>query len=77
MQGAYDKFPDLFRMGILNCRRHLKIQYVIVMCLGVCVWEWVYGVYDYVCKCVLVWFLSLFLMAYQLFLGYLMPKPFS
>ena len=24
IQGAYDKFPDFFRMGILNCRRLLK-----------------------------------------------------
>ena len=27
--GAYDKFPDFFRIGIQNCRRHLKIHFVI------------------------------------------------
>ena len=31
IQGAYDKFPDLFRMGIQNCRRLLKIHYVIAI----------------------------------------------
>ena len=26
---AYDKFPDFFRIGIWNYRRHLKFQYVV------------------------------------------------
>ena len=30
-RGTYDKFPDFFRMGILKCRRLLKIQYVIAI----------------------------------------------
>ena len=29
IRGAYDKFPDFFRMGIYNCRRFLTIQYLI------------------------------------------------
>ena len=31
IRGAYDKSPDFFRMGIWNCRRLLKIQYVIAI----------------------------------------------
>ena len=31
IRGAYDKFPDFFRMDIQNCRRLLKIQYVIAI----------------------------------------------
>ena len=31
IRGAYDKFPDFFRIGILNCRRLLRIQYVIAI----------------------------------------------
>ena len=31
IRGAYDKFPDFFRMGIYNCRRLLKIHYVIAI----------------------------------------------
>ena len=28
-RGAYNKFPDFFRVGIKHCRRLLKIHYVI------------------------------------------------
>ena len=31
IRGAHDKFPDFFRMGIQNCRRLLKIQYLIAI----------------------------------------------
>ena len=31
IRGVYDKFPDIFRMGIENCRRLLKINYVIAI----------------------------------------------
>ena len=31
MRGAYDRFVALFCMGIYNCRRLLKIQYVIAI----------------------------------------------
>ena len=30
-RGAYDKFPVFFRIGIWNCHRFLKIQYVIAI----------------------------------------------
>ena len=33
IQGSYDKFPDFFRSDIQNCRRLLKIQYVIAIYL--------------------------------------------
>ena len=31
VEGSYDKFPDFFRMSIKNCRRLLKIHYVIAI----------------------------------------------
>ena len=31
IRGAYDKFPDFFRMGFYNCRGLLKIHYVIAI----------------------------------------------
>ena len=30
-RSAFNKFPDFFRMGIYNCRRRLKIKYVIAI----------------------------------------------
>ena len=42
----------------------------------ICIHMYIYGqICHTVCPCVCLWFLCL--MAYQLFLGYLMPKPFS
>ena len=31
IRGAYDKFPIFFGLGIYNCRKLLKIQYVIAI----------------------------------------------
>ena len=31
VRGAFNKFPDFFCTGIWNCRRHLKIQYLIAI----------------------------------------------
>ena len=33
IRGAYDKFPDFFPMGIWNCRRLLKVHYLIACIL--------------------------------------------
>ena len=41
--GAYDKFPDFFRMGIDNCRRFLKIHHVIAIHLM----RWLTNFYDF------------------------------
>ena len=43
VRGAYDKFPDFFRMGIWNCRRFLKIHYVIAIHLM----RWLTNFYDF------------------------------
>ena len=43
IRGAYDKFPDMFRMGIQNCRTHLKIQYVTAINLM----RWLTNFYDF------------------------------
>ena len=39
------------------------------------IFDWLKKVYKYKEKILIGWFLCL--MAYQLFVGYLMPKPFS
>ena len=43
IRAAYDKFPDFFRIGILKCRKLLKIQYVIAIHL---MW-WMIYFYDF------------------------------
>ena len=43
LRGAYDKFPDFFRMGSLNCCRRLKIHYVIAIHLM----RWQANFYDF------------------------------
>ena len=43
LRGAYDKFPDFFRMGIYNCCRLLKIHYVIAIHLM----RWLTNFYDF------------------------------
>ena len=43
IQGAYDKFPDFFCMGIKNCHRLLKIHYVIAIHLM----RWLTNFYDF------------------------------
>ena len=43
VRGAYDKFTEFFRMGIWNCRRLLKIQYVIAIHLM----RWLINFYDF------------------------------
>ena len=43
IRGAYDKFPDFFRMGIYNCFRLLKIHYVIAIHLI----RWLTNFYDF------------------------------
>ena len=43
VRGAYDKFPDFFRMGIYICRRLLKIPYVIAIHLK----RWLTNFYDF------------------------------
>ena len=43
IRGAYDKFPDFFLMGILNCRKLMKIQYVIAIHLM----RWLANFYDF------------------------------
>ena len=40
---AYDKFPEFFRMGVQNCRRLWKIQYVIAIHLM----RWLTNFYDF------------------------------
>ena len=46
IRGAYDKFPDFFRMGIWNCRRLLKIQYLIAIHFM----RWLTNFYDFTFK---------------------------
>ena len=41
IRGAFNKVPDLFRTSIWNCRRILKIQYVIAMM------RWLTNSYDF------------------------------
>ena len=43
IRNAYDKFPDFCRMGILNCRRLLRVQYVIAIHLM----RWLTNLYDF------------------------------
>ena len=43
IRGTFNKFPDFFRMGIENCRRLLKIQYVITIHLM----RWLTNLYDF------------------------------
>ena len=43
VRGAYDNFPDFFRIGIQNCRRLLKIHYVIAILLM----RWRTNFYDF------------------------------
>ena len=43
IRGAYDKFTDFFHMGISNCRRPLKIHYVITIHLM----RWLTNFYDF------------------------------
>ena len=43
IRGAYDKLPDIFCTGIENCRRLLKIQYVIAIHLM----RWPTNYYDF------------------------------
>ena len=43
VRGAYDKFPDFFRMGISNCRKLLKIHYVVAINLM----GWLTNFYDF------------------------------
>ena len=43
IRGTYDKFTDFFHMGIKNCRRLWKIQYVIVIHLM----RWLTNFYDF------------------------------
>ena len=46
IRGAYDKFPDFFRMGIYNFCRPLKIHYIIVIHLI----RWLANSYDFMFK---------------------------
>ena len=65
------------------CRQKMSVQWniyiyiyiYICVCVCVCVCAWEREGKTLVRNDGLVWFLCL--MAYQLFLGYLMPKPFS
>ena len=43
IRAAYNKFPDVFRRGIQNCRRLLKIYYVIAIHLM----RWLINFYDF------------------------------
>ena len=43
IRGAFNKFSDLFRMGLQNYRRHLKILYVLVIHLM----RWLTNFYDF------------------------------
>ena len=43
LRGAYDKFPDFFRIGIYNCCRLLKTHYVIAIQLM----RWLTNLYDF------------------------------
>ena len=46
LRGAYDKFPDFFVQIFKNCRRLLKIQYVIDIHLM----RWLTNFYDFIFK---------------------------